>query len=178
MEQTGTSSTGQPQYGLVNQGGVDVTVWTKGSFAGHPHRRLHGYLSSYVYRLVFNDNYSQAISSEVSSNVVFTHNQNGRLRLCGWIVSSPLVGFAGAPFTLAAYTIEGGTSRDYQLAKALMYTDTGAWDALMGRLARAVTLYLNAQIDAGGSRCSSSTVGPAAWASMIIAAMSCRTLAR
>jgi uroporphyrinogen decarboxylase len=61
----------------------------------------------------------------------------------------PLIGFAGAPFTLAAYAIEGGSSRDYRLAKSLMYNDTGAWDALMGRLARAVTLYLNAQIDAG-----------------------------
>ena len=37
------------------------------------------YLSSYVYRLVFNDNYSQAISSEVASDVVFTHNHNGRI---------------------------------------------------------------------------------------------------
>ena len=63
--------------------------------------------------------------------------------------SLPLIGFAGAPFTLAAYTIEGGSSRNYRLVKALMYNDTGAWDALMGRLARAVTLYLNAQIDAG-----------------------------
>jgi uroporphyrinogen decarboxylase len=63
--------------------------------------------------------------------------------------SLPLIGFAGAPFTLAAYTIEGGSSRDYRRAKSLMYTDTGAWDALMGRLARAVTVYLNAQIDAG-----------------------------
>jgi uroporphyrinogen decarboxylase len=63
--------------------------------------------------------------------------------------SLPLIGFAGAPFTLAAYVIEGGSSRDYRLAKVLMYTDTGAWDMLMGRLARAVTLYLNAQIDAG-----------------------------
>jgi uroporphyrinogen decarboxylase len=61
----------------------------------------------------------------------------------------PLIGFAGAPFTLAAYTIEGGTSRDFRLTKTMMYTDTGAWDALMGRLARSVTLYLNAQIDAG-----------------------------
>jgi uroporphyrinogen decarboxylase len=61
----------------------------------------------------------------------------------------PLIGFAGAPFTLAAYAIEGGSSREFRLAKTLMLTDTGAWDALMGRLARAVTLYLNAQIDAG-----------------------------
>lgn len=61
----------------------------------------------------------------------------------------PLIGFAGAPFTLAAYAIEGGSSRDYRWAKTLMYRDTGAWDALMSRFARAVTLYLNAQIDAG-----------------------------
>lgn len=63
--------------------------------------------------------------------------------------SLPLIGFAGAPFTLAAYAIEGGSSRDYRRAKSLMYNDTSAWDALMCRLARAVTLYLNAQIDAG-----------------------------
>ena len=63
--------------------------------------------------------------------------------------SLPVIGFAGAPFTLAAYAIEGGASRDYRIAKVMMYNDTGAWDALMGRLARAITLYLNAQIDAG-----------------------------
>ena len=61
----------------------------------------------------------------------------------------PLIGFAGAPFTLAAYAVEGGASRSYQTVKTLMYRDRGAWDALMGRLGRAVTLYLNAQIDAG-----------------------------
>jgi uroporphyrinogen decarboxylase len=61
----------------------------------------------------------------------------------------PLIGFAGAPFTLAAYAVEGGGSRDYRLTKSLMYTDPGAWDAMMSRVARAVVLYLNAQIDAG-----------------------------
>jgi uroporphyrinogen decarboxylase len=61
----------------------------------------------------------------------------------------PLIGFAGAPFTLAGYAIEGRSSRGYQTAKALMYRDARAWDALMSRLARAITLYLNAQIDAG-----------------------------
>jgi len=63
--------------------------------------------------------------------------------------SLPLIGFAGAPFTLAAYAIEGGASRDYRLSKTLMHSDAGAWNALMDRLARAVALYLNAQIDAG-----------------------------
>jgi len=61
----------------------------------------------------------------------------------------PLIGFSGAPFTLAAYAIEGGASRDYRRTKTFMFNDTGAWDALMGRLARAVARLLNAQIDAG-----------------------------
>jgi len=61
----------------------------------------------------------------------------------------PLIGFAGAPFTLASYAIEGGASRDYLHTKTLMYRDRGAWDALMGRLARSVVVYLNAQIAAG-----------------------------
>ena len=61
----------------------------------------------------------------------------------------PLIGFAGAPFTLASYAIEGSSSREYARTKSLMYRDRGAWDAILGRLARAVTRYLNAQIDAG-----------------------------
>ena len=61
----------------------------------------------------------------------------------------PVIGFAGAPFTLAAYAIEGGGSRDYRLAKTLMFSDPAAWDAILARIARAVTRYLNAQIDAG-----------------------------
>ncbi|MHB8969209.1 MAG: uroporphyrinogen decarboxylase [Pirellulaceae bacterium] len=61
----------------------------------------------------------------------------------------PLIGFAGAPFTLASYTIEGGSSRNYIHTKMLMYRDPGAWRALMDRFARAVTRYLNAQIQAG-----------------------------
>ena len=61
----------------------------------------------------------------------------------------PLIGFAGAPFTLASYTIEGGASRNYLHTKTLMYRDGGAWRALMERFVRAVTRYLNAQIAAG-----------------------------
>ncbi len=61
----------------------------------------------------------------------------------------PLVCFAGAPFTLAAYAVEGGSSRDYRTTKTLMYSDAGAWNAMMGRIVRSVALYLNAQIDAG-----------------------------
>jgi uroporphyrinogen decarboxylase len=61
----------------------------------------------------------------------------------------PLIGFAGAPFTLASYLTEGGSSRNYAHAKSLMYADQGAWSTLMDRLVRAVTRYLNAQVAAG-----------------------------
>ena len=61
----------------------------------------------------------------------------------------PLIGFAGAPFTLASYAIEGGSSRNYLHTKTLMYRDEGAWRTLMERLARSITRYLNAQIAAG-----------------------------
>lgn len=63
--------------------------------------------------------------------------------------SLPLIGFAGAPFTLASYVTEGGASRNYLHTKTLMYRDPGAWRALMERFARAITRYLNAQIAAG-----------------------------
>jgi uroporphyrinogen decarboxylase len=61
----------------------------------------------------------------------------------------PLIGFAGAPFTLASYAIEGGSSRNYLFTKTLMFRDCGAWRTLMERLARSVARYLNAQIAAG-----------------------------
>ena len=61
----------------------------------------------------------------------------------------PLLGFAGAPFTLASYMIEGGGSKNYVSTKTLMYNDEGAWRTLMQRLARSLVRYLNAQIDAG-----------------------------
>ncbi len=61
----------------------------------------------------------------------------------------PLIGFSGAPFTLASYLIEGGGSRNYLRTKRLIYSDPGAWRALMERLSAAVSSYLNAQIAAG-----------------------------
>ena len=61
----------------------------------------------------------------------------------------PLIGFAGAPFTLASYMIEGGSSRNYAHAKTLMHTDTVAWRTLMQRLSDSIVLYLTGQIDAG-----------------------------
>lgn len=61
----------------------------------------------------------------------------------------PLIGFSGAPFTLASYLIEGGGSRNYIHTKRLMYQDKGAWDALLAMISRGLARYLNAQIDAG-----------------------------
>jgi len=61
----------------------------------------------------------------------------------------PLIGFVGAPFTLAAYAIEGGASRHYLHTKRLMYGDEPAFAALLGRLTRAVTRVANAQIQSG-----------------------------
>lgn len=61
----------------------------------------------------------------------------------------PLIGFAGAPFTLASYIIEGGGSKSYVATKKLMYADRGAWHALMHRLSASLVRYLRAQIDAG-----------------------------
>jgi uroporphyrinogen decarboxylase len=61
----------------------------------------------------------------------------------------PLIGFCGAPFTIASYMIEGGGSRNFQHTKTLMYRDAGAWHALMGRLVGALAGYLNGQMDAG-----------------------------
>ena len=61
----------------------------------------------------------------------------------------PLIGFCGAPFTLASYVVEGGSSKNYIHTKTLMYSDAGAWHAMMSVISRALTSYLNAQIEAG-----------------------------
>jgi len=61
----------------------------------------------------------------------------------------PLIGFCGAPFTVASYMIEGGAGRNFQTTKTLMYRDAGAWKALMERLVEVLAGYLNGQIDAG-----------------------------
>jgi uroporphyrinogen decarboxylase len=61
----------------------------------------------------------------------------------------PLIGFCGAPFTIASYIVEGGGSKNYIHTKRLMYNDPGAWHAMMSLIARALGKYLNAQIAAG-----------------------------
>ncbi len=61
----------------------------------------------------------------------------------------PLIGFAGAPFTLASYIVEGKPSRELLLTKNLMHTNPAAWHTLMSKLADTVSAYLLAQIRAG-----------------------------
>lgn len=61
----------------------------------------------------------------------------------------PLIGFAGAPFTLASYAIEGGGSRNYVLTKQMMYREPESWHRLLDKLARVVVGYLRRQIRAG-----------------------------
>src|SRR5215204_1177412 len=62
---------------------------------------------------------------------------------------TPLIGFAGAPFTLSSYLVEGGKSSNYARTKRLMYGEPKTWQALMSKLAEVVRRYLHAQIEAG-----------------------------
>jgi uroporphyrinogen decarboxylase len=64
---------------------------------------------------------------------------------------TPLIGFAGAPFTLASYLVEGGPSRNHEHTKALMYGDPGLWSDLMAVLARITATFLRVQAEAGAS---------------------------
>lgn len=63
--------------------------------------------------------------------------------------NTPLIGFCGAPFTVASYMIEGGASRDYKTTKLMMYSAPDVWHALMVKLSVALAEYLTAQILAG-----------------------------
>ncbi|MFP1603738.1 uroporphyrinogen decarboxylase [Microbacterium sp. 2216-1] len=63
----------------------------------------------------------------------------------------PLIGFAGAPFTLAAYLIEGGPSKEHLRARAMMHADPDSWNALAGWLSRISRRFLEIQRDAGAS---------------------------
>ena len=63
--------------------------------------------------------------------------------------SLPVIGFAGAPFTLAGYAVEGGGSRQFRLAKTMMYSQTQHWHALLDKIAGTVARYLTEQVRAG-----------------------------
>lgn len=71
------------------------------------------------------------------------------IRLIKKEIDVPLIGFAGAPFTLASYLVEGGKSAQFAKTKRLMYTEPGIWNDLMAKLAEVVRRYLRKQIEAG-----------------------------
>lgn len=65
--------------------------------------------------------------------------------------STPLIGFAGAPYTVASYLVEGGPSKDQQRARSMMYSDPHAWADLLNWCADASGKFLRAQVEAGAS---------------------------
>jgi uroporphyrinogen decarboxylase len=65
--------------------------------------------------------------------------------------STPLIGFAGAPFTLASYLIEGGPSKTHERTKALMYAEPQLWNALLERLTGIIAMFLRVQVLAGAA---------------------------
>jgi uroporphyrinogen decarboxylase len=69
--------------------------------------------------------------------------------LIGELGGTPLIGFAGAPFTVASYLVEGGPSKDHALTKAMMYGAPDVWDALLGKIAGISAAYLGVQVEAG-----------------------------
>jgi len=88
----------------------------------------------------------QALDDPGELDFVFETVRQTRADLPEYI---PLIGFAGAPFTLASYAIEGGGSRQYANTKRLMYSQCGGWQKLMDLLSESITLYLNHQVAAG-----------------------------
>jgi uroporphyrinogen decarboxylase len=72
-------------------------------------------------------------------------------RLVAELGPVPLIGFAGAPFTLATYQIEGGPSKEHARTKAFMYAEPEAWTRLLARLAVSAATFLRVQIDAGAA---------------------------
>jgi uroporphyrinogen decarboxylase len=72
-------------------------------------------------------------------------------RLVAELGPTPLIGFAGAPFTLATYLIEGGPSKEHARTKAFMHAEPEAWNRLLAHLAESAAAFLRVQIDAGAS---------------------------
>jgi uroporphyrinogen decarboxylase len=71
--------------------------------------------------------------------------------LVGELGDTPLIGFAGAPFTVASYLVEGGPSKEHAKTKALMFGAPDVWDALMRKISGIAAAYLEVQVDAGAS---------------------------
>ena len=71
--------------------------------------------------------------------------------LVGQLGATPLIGFAGAPFTVASYLVEGGPSKEHARTKAMMFGAPDVWDALMRKIAGIAAAYLEVQVAAGAS---------------------------
>jgi uroporphyrinogen decarboxylase len=71
--------------------------------------------------------------------------------LVGELGATPLIGFAGAPFTVASYLVEGGPSKEHARTKAMMFGAPEVWQALMEKIARISAAYLEVQVEAGAS---------------------------
>ena len=71
--------------------------------------------------------------------------------LVGELGGTPLIGFAGAPFTVASYLVEGGPSKEHARTKAMMFGAPEVWEALMAKIARIAAAYLEVQVAAGAS---------------------------
>ncbi len=69
----------------------------------------------------------------------------------GELGATPLIGFAGAPFTVASYLVEGGPSKEHAKTKAMMFGAPDVWDALMRKIAAISAAYLQVQVEAGAS---------------------------
>ena len=89
----------------------------------------------------------------------------------------PLIGFAGAPFTLASYLVEGGPSRNHERTKALMLGEPQTWDALMRALVAVIGPHVRAQVAAGARVAGLSTRGWALWTPTTTGPACCHTCA-
>ncbi|GAB6903806.1 uroporphyrinogen decarboxylase [Kineosporia succinea] len=87
---------------------------------------------------------------ELDAGMITDITESVRL-LTAELGATPLIGFAGAPFTLASYLVEGGPSRDLGKTKALMYSDPQLWNDLLNRLAQISGEFLRVQVAAGAS---------------------------
>ncbi len=90
-----------------------------------------------------------AIPDLVPAHVDFVTTAVGNL--VGELGGTPLIGFAGAPFTVASYLVEGGPSKDHAKTKAMMFGAPEVWDALMAKIAGIAATYLEVQVAAGAS---------------------------
>jgi uroporphyrinogen decarboxylase len=114
--------------------GLDLEIRQEGPFISNPIRRLQDVAALRV------------TDSEESAPYVLEATRMVKRELAG---KQAVIGFSGAPFTLACYMIEGRPSRDYATAKALMYGQPELWHALMEKVTAVVTDYLLAQMRAG-----------------------------